>query len=909
VAETTQVGDNGTSGGRSGRRALLSQIARVLGHSLDYESTLREVAELAVLGLADWCAVDLLEEDGSVHRVAVAHPEPEKVELAYEVQRRYPADPESPVGIHAVLRSGEPQLIPVITDEMIAASARSEEHLRIVRGLQLRSMIIMPLVARERVIGTLTMAAAESGRHFGEDDVRVATELAQLAALAVDNARLYRETQQAKHLLEQRVVERTAQLAAQIAALQQAQAALQRETSFVELLQRVAVAANEASTMQEALEFALEAICKHREWPVGHVFLPDSEEPQRLQSSAIWYTTPPGGYDVFRQLTDETPFTAGAGLPGRVFASKRAEWVPDIDSDPGFIRRANQGEDIGLHAGFAFPVLVGQEVVAVVECFSPEITAPDQAFLDVVAHIGTQLGRVAERERAAQALQERSEQLAQAQRVARLGSWEWDPRSGAITWSEEMYRIVGVDPRTFQPEVELVERFYHPDDALVLRRLFEQHAAWSHENFEYTFRIIRPDGDIRYIHSRSQPVPDARGDVGRLAGTWQDVTKLMRAEEMNRALLALSHRLNATLDLNEVLETLISEAIRLTDAQGGCTGLAVNGAFVTETYHYQGKTYSLPRRWSAGEGIPGWILAHKEAYLTNDAINDPQGTPDMIERFGLRSVLAAPVVDSQGNVLAFFEVADKRGERGFTEDDHEKLVALSQIAAIAIGNAQLYQHQRYLSQQIVSAQEEERQRLSRELHDSTGQLLTALGMQLAMLANRPEAAAIQQELAEATELTHEVHDEIRTISQALRPPTLELFGLDETLRSLCTDFARRTGLEIVYQGAELPRLADATSITFYRFLQETLSNVARHAQAQRVEVTLAHHGDELSLEVKDNGVGFSTSGGATRGPEHGVGLLGLRERFELLEGELLLDSAPGAGTRIVGRCRLPVSEQ
>jgi PAS domain S-box-containing protein len=499
-------------------------------------------------------------------------------------------------------------------------------------------------------------------------------------ALAVDNARLYRQTQQTNQQLEQRVVERTAQLAAQLRALQQAEAALRRESGFVGLLQQVAVAANEASSMAEALHFALQAICEHTGWPVGHVFLVDSANPERLCAAPIWHVTPADGYAAFRRITEAVPFASGVGLPGRVLATRKPAWIGDVTADDSFVR-AHQGEEIGLHAGFAFPVLVCQIVVAVLEFFSPDVVAPDAAFLEVVAHIGTQLGRVAEREQAAQVLQERSNQLDQAQRVARLGSWEWDARTAAITWSDEMYRIFGAAPGQFEPVLERVRQNYHPDDVARVRQLFEQQITGSLDYGEITFRLIRPDGDVRFIHARSQAITGEHGQVARLAGTWQDVTELKRAEEMNRALLALSHRLNATLDLDEVLQTLIAEAIRLTGARGGCTGLCVDGTFITDTYYYGNQRYALPRHWPPGDGIPGWVLAHKEPYLTNDAPNDPHGTPDMIGRFGLRSVLAAPVVDSQGQVLAFFEVADKKGDGGFTAEDREKLEGLAQIAA------------------------------------------------------------------------------------------------------------------------------------------------------------------------------------------------------------------------------------
>lgn len=890
------------------RSQLLAQIGRLLGHSLDYESTVREAADLAATSIADWCAVDLLQEDGGLRRVAVAHRDPAQVQLAYELYERYPPDPEAPIGLYAVLRSGEPELYGEITDEIIVARAQDEEQLRILRALELRSLLTVPLIARERVIGALTLAAAGPGRPFTEQDVGVAGELAQLIALAVDNALLYRQLTESNQQLEQRVTRRTEQLARQIARLQETDAALRRESAFVRLLQEVAVAANEAGSVEDALSFALEAICEHTGWPVGHVFLPDPADPDRLYSTNLWYVTPPGAYETFRRVTEAIPFTPDAGLPGRVYSSKKPAWISDVAADEQFLR-ARQGEDIGLRSAFAFPVLVGQDVAAVLEFFSPARAEPDPAFLEVVANIGTTLGRVAERERWAQAVHERSEQLAQAQRVARLGSWDWDVRSGKITWSEEMYRIVGAAPYSFEPSFEEGLKYFHPDDRDRVLQVLREQAMTERKPYELYYRIVRPDGSVRHIHSRSHPQVDETGAMVRLTGTWQDVTELKQAEETNRALLALSHRLNATLDLDEVLETLVAEAIRLTDAEGGCTGLTVDGEFVMDTYYYKGKSYALPRRWPPGHGIPGWVLAHRAPYVTADAQNDPVGTPDMIQRFGLRSILAAPVIDSQGHVLAFFEVADKRGQAGFDEEDRTKLVGLSQIAAIAIKNAQLYERQRLLSRQIVNAQEEERQRLSRELHDSIGQLLTALGIQLDMLGSRPEAAAVAQDLREAATLTHQIHDEIRAISHALRPPTLELTGLDETLRALSSDFARRTGLQIAYQGTELPRLPDGPSITFYRFLQETLANIARHAQAQHVDVTLRYDEGELSLTVRDDGVGFTVGSHLAPGVSHGVGLLGLRERFELLEGEMELESQPGAGTQVVGRCRVVEREQ
>jgi PAS domain S-box-containing protein len=182
---------------RRGEQAqrFLAEASSVLSSSLDYRETLASVARLAVPTLADWCAVDVLEGDGSVERLAVEHPDLDKVPLAYELEERYPSEPDEPGGVQGVLREGRPAFYPEITDEMIAATAREEEHLRLLREIGFTSAMLVPMIAHGRTLGVLTLVSAESGRRFEEGDLRLAEELARRAALAVDNARLYEEAQ------------------------------------------------------------------------------------------------------------------------------------------------------------------------------------------------------------------------------------------------------------------------------------------------------------------------------------------------------------------------------------------------------------------------------------------------------------------------------------------------------------------------------------------------------------------------------------------------------------------------------------------------------------------------------------------------------------------------------------------
>jgi PAS domain S-box-containing protein len=172
------------------RQRFLAEAGRVLTSSLDYEDTLRRIARLAVPGIADWCAIDLVS-GGSVVRVAVEHSDPAKVAIAEALQREYPDEGSQRPAIQAVLRTGEPALFAEIPQEAVSAQAMDERRAQLYAQLGLVSAMIVPMRARDRVLGAVTFVSAESGHHFDADDFELAQELALRAGGAVDNARLY----------------------------------------------------------------------------------------------------------------------------------------------------------------------------------------------------------------------------------------------------------------------------------------------------------------------------------------------------------------------------------------------------------------------------------------------------------------------------------------------------------------------------------------------------------------------------------------------------------------------------------------------------------------------------------------------------------------------------------------------
>jgi PAS domain S-box-containing protein len=175
---------------------FLAEASEILAGSLDYETQLERVARLIVPALADWCAVDLLAEDGRLHRLAVVHRDPGKAEAALELQRRYAV--LSPNHAHRawdVLTDGKPWFDPAVTETRFVAEARDAEHLALLRHLGFAAEMILPLVARARALGVITLVLADTSRRYGPGDLAFAAELAHRAALAIDNARLYAEVQ------------------------------------------------------------------------------------------------------------------------------------------------------------------------------------------------------------------------------------------------------------------------------------------------------------------------------------------------------------------------------------------------------------------------------------------------------------------------------------------------------------------------------------------------------------------------------------------------------------------------------------------------------------------------------------------------------------------------------------------
>jgi signal transduction histidine kinase len=202
---------------------------------------------------------------------------------------------------------------------------------------------------------------------------------------------------------------------------------------------------------------------------------------------------------------------------------------------------------------------------------------------------------------------------------------------------------------------------------------------------------------------------------------------------------------------------------------------------------------------------------------------------------------------------------------------------------------------RRMAERVVAAQEEERQRISRELHDDLGQALTTHLIALRDLQQDLSlpAGTLFERLQALYDQSYEIFGKVRSIARDLRPPVLDALGLRVAMQTYCSEFARRTHLPVLFEAEDsLPEFPDIYKVTLYRTLQEALTNVVKHAQASQVWVDLSMDDDQVTLMIQDNGIGF----GGEQAGSNGIGLAGLRERITIAGGTLTVSSTPKRGT-------------
>jgi PAS domain S-box-containing protein len=460
--------------------------------------------------------------------------------------------------------------------------------------------------------------------------------------------------------------------------------------------------------------------------------------------------------------------------------------------------------------------------------------------------------------------------LAEAQRLSHTGSFGWKPSTGESIWSEETFRIFQYDP-TMTPTVELVLQRVHPEDAALVQQTIER-AEQDGKDFDHEYRLVMPDGSLKYVHVVAHALRDESAGI-EFVGAVMDVTGAKQGEKTLRE-----------------REAYLAEAQRLTHTGSAAWQVAGRSAVNLSEEWY--RIYGFDPK----EGLSAWekrlqrmhpedrakwrettdrAIREKTDYEGEHRILLPDGTLKYTHTVG------HPVLNASGDVEQFVCTMMDVTER-------------KRVAETLAG----------VSRKLIEAQEQERARIGRELHDDIGQRLAMVAVQLQQVHEDylvlPE---VRNRMGELKKEISGIADDIQSLSHELHSAKLQYLGIAAAMRSFCKEFAEQQKVEIDFRSHDLPSpLSPDISLGLFRVLQEAMHNSAKHSGVKHFEVRLSGTSDEIHLTVKDSGVGFDREMAKT---SPGLGLVSMEERLKLLNGTLSIESQPQHGTII--HARVPLS--
>jgi PAS domain S-box-containing protein len=484
--------------------------------------------------------------------------------------------------------------------------------------------------------------------------------------------------------------------------------------------------------------------------------------------------------------------------------------------------------------------------------------------------------RQAERARmqAEQALRESEHRLRLATQAGKMYAYEWDVASDRVIRSEEYVNVLGISDQAEQLTRQQVAATVHPDD---LAKFVTAVADLSPEKpiTQTSYRVLRPDGTVIWVEKSGRAFFDERGRMSRMIGMVADVTERKRAEEALRE-----------------SEAYLAEAQALTHTGSGAWRVPGGDPLYLSDEWY--RIYGFDPK----EGLSAWndrlqrihpedrakveeakdrAIREKSHYEVDHRIVLPDGTVKYTHTVG------HPVLDASGAVERFLYTMMDVTERKRAEE------ALSSM-----------------SRRLIEAQEQERTRIARELHDDLGQRLSLLANELQQLQQDPSTLPeVTGRMAELHKQTTQLATDIQTLSHELHSSKLEFLGIAAAMRGFCQEFGEQTKLKIDFKSHDLPSpLSPDVSLCLFRVLQEALHNSVKHSRVRQVDVRLWGASDEIHLEVSDSGAGFDSEAAKQ---SRGLGLTSMEERLKLVKGTLSIESQLKRGTTI--HARVPVNSE
>lgn len=514
----------------------------------------------------------------------------------------------------------------------------------------------------------------------------------------------------------------------------------------------------------------------------------------------------------------------------------------------------------------------------VLETGSPRF-AQDGAFL---GYIGSCID-IQEQKQALEAVQLSESRLNAAQKMARIGSWEYNPDTDEMRWSDETYRIFGMTPDSPAPTVDQHLQQVHPDDRERWKQIL-LNALATGETYEFEYCSLLPSGVSRIVRAHGECQLDD-GHVTAMWGTLQDITERKEAEQERTRLL-------------EILEAT-PDYVAVTDLKGGLLYLNRTGRDILDLSVEEFKQHDIRERYtpSAASLIinVGMPTAQRDGIWMGETI---------IQAADGRKIPMLQMIQVHRNIEGepqyFSTIARDITERKRSEEESLRNL---RDAAVREAMAKRNQELQALSRRLVEVQEAERTHIARELHDEIGQNLTGLKLTLGAIPRLTEEGK-ERNMKLALELTTELMGQVRAMSLDLRPGMLDDLGLLPALQWHLDRYSTQTGVFVEFEeeGLRDRRFNRASETAAYRIVQEALTNVARYADTKVARVRVRVVRDKLHLSIVDQGKGFEPEVILAAGRSNG--LAGMRERALLLGGTFGIQSSPGAGTRLMAELPL-----
>jgi PAS domain S-box-containing protein len=457
-------------------------------------------------------------------------------------------------------------------------------------------------------------------------------------------------------------------------------------------------------------------------------------------------------------------------------------------------------------------------------------------------------------------------QLRETQSTAQCGSWVWDLAKKKAYWSDEMYSILGLAPASVTPSGSLIGAGDDLHYAARMKKISETHQPYSEEH-----RVMRPSGEKRIVAEAGQTKFDARQRPLFIVGTLLDVTEIRRKEQV---LGESEDRFHALIDAAPVMMWMADVNKLCTTFNRGW--LAFTGRKIEE---------EIGNGWVDGvhpDDLQSCFKVYVEAF-------DARLSFTMEYRLRRHDGQYRWIRDDGSP--RFLPDGTFAGYIGCCLDIHDrKALSLERIE---------------LARRLMSAQEAERRRIARELHDGIGQEIALLGIQMQRALNSTSSESNQKNppIQQFSEKLSAIGVHVGRLSHQLHSSELEYLGLSVAITKLCRELSEESPIKVTCNCSNIPaELDNDVALTFLRLVQESLHNVAKHSGAKSVQVDLTGTPEELSLIVHDDGVGFDVKKSKTAA---GLGLISMRERTNLIGGEFAIDSTVGAGTTI--RARAPLA--